>query len=71
MPYDIEKDSRCPTDSPWAVLKESDRSIKGCHPSRERAERQRRALNAADERNGRTHNSTDVSHLCGDESDGL
>lgn len=61
MPWRISRSGGCPSSRPWAVIKESDGSVVGCHPSRERAVRQQRALYAreasdeADTLNGNPH----------------
>lgn len=47
MPYKVRKDtSRCPVSKPWAVVSEGSGETKGCHSTKEKAERQRRAIEA-------------------------
>lgn len=46
MPYTARKDSSCPPDKPWAVIKKSDGSKAGCHASEESAYRQIAAIEA-------------------------
>lgn len=46
MPWSIRRGAGCPSTRPWAVVKDSDGSVAGCHPSRSRAVRQQRALYA-------------------------
>lgn len=47
MPYHIAKEhSDCPASRGWAVVKDDDGKVMGCHPSRERAKRQLAALHA-------------------------
>jgi hypothetical protein len=48
MPYNVAKDSRCPSSKPWACKKSTDGKIMGCHESREKALAQQRALYAAE-----------------------
>lgn len=43
MPWNVSKSDRCPTDKPWAVIKEGG-EIEGCHSSEADAEKQQRAL---------------------------
>jgi HK97 family phage prohead protease len=46
MPWHIEpKHSSCPVSKPWAVVKDSDGKVVGCHPSKESANAQLAALN--------------------------
>lgn len=44
MPWHTAKDSRCPSDKPWAVVKDSDGSVVACHISEEAAQKQVAAL---------------------------
>lgn len=47
MPWSIRgSHGSCPSSRPWAVVKDSDGSVAGCHPSRARAVQQQRALYA-------------------------
>lgn len=46
MPYHVAKSSKCPTAKPWAVIKDSDGSVMGCHPSKGAAGKQLAALYA-------------------------
>lgn len=46
MPWVVRKDSRCPAKKPWAVIKQADGSIEGCHPNEVMAQRQQAALYA-------------------------
>jgi hypothetical protein len=49
MPWSVVSNySGCPTNKPFAVIKKSDRKKVGCHPSREKANQQIAALNAAE-----------------------
>ena len=51
MPYhvtDLRRD--CPSAKPWAVVKDSDGTIMGCHETEEKALRQLAALNANEPR---------------------
>lgn len=46
MPWVVTVDGRCPTDKPWAVLKQTDGSIVACHPTKDKADAQQKALYA-------------------------
>ena len=47
VPYSIVQDHPdCGADTPWAVTKDADSSLMGCHPTEAAAEEQRRALYA-------------------------
>ena len=48
MPWMIQKSSECPPSRPYAVIKESDGSVEGCHESQEAAEKQVAALYSAE-----------------------
>jgi hypothetical protein len=49
MPWKIVGDHpSCPSGRPWAVVKESNGEVEGCHETREDAIDQLRALNAAE-----------------------
>lgn len=46
MPYSIHKDSRCDDSKPFAVVKDDDNEVMGCHATRDDAVKQIAALNA-------------------------
>jgi hypothetical protein len=46
MPYHVAKTSQCPAGKPWGVIKDSDGSKMGCHPSKGAANKQMAALYA-------------------------
>jgi HK97 family phage prohead protease len=46
MPWSVKKDDRCPASKPWAVIKEDDNALEGCHMTQEMAETQQAALYA-------------------------
>lgn len=48
MPWHVERSGECPASKPWAVIKDDDDSIEGCHESEEAAREQLAALNAAE-----------------------
>jgi hypothetical protein len=48
MPWSVHKDDRCPAAKPWGVVKESDGSLEGCHPSKEAGLKQSAALYASE-----------------------
>ena len=60
MPWHIEKSAECPASRPWAVVKDDDGSIEGCHQSEAAADQQLTALNIA-EAEGRAYESIDFN----------
>ena len=48
MPYHVERATRCPMARPYAVLKDDDGRIMGCHATQDDANKQLAALNAAE-----------------------
>lgn len=49
MPWHIESNhSSCPSSRPWAVVKDDDGEVEGCHETRAKAARQIAALNASE-----------------------
>jgi len=47
MPYSIrEDDSRCPAGKKWSVVNSDTGDLKGCHPSKDSARQQQKALYA-------------------------
>lgn len=46
MPWHVAASASCPASRPWAVIKDADGSIAGCHPSKGRAQSQMAALYA-------------------------
>lgn len=48
MPWSVAKSDRCPTSRPWAVIKDADGSIEGCHATKADANKQLAALNATE-----------------------
>ena len=49
MPWHVTKSEQCPASRPWAVIKDSDGSVEGCHASKEAANKQMAALYANEE----------------------
>jgi hypothetical protein len=48
MPYIVRRDlSRCPASKPWAVTNEATGDLRGCHPTKEHARLQQKALYAS------------------------
>jgi hypothetical protein len=46
MPYKVVRDTGvCPTSKPFAVKKKTNGKVMGCHPTREKANKQLAALN--------------------------
>lgn len=48
MPWHAEKSSECGSDTPWAVIKDADGSVEGCHATEDEALQQVAALYAAE-----------------------
>lgn len=46
MPWSVSKSDRCPASRPWAVTKDDDGSLEGCHSTQAEANQQLAALNA-------------------------
>jgi HK97 family phage prohead protease len=57
MPWHVAKSSACPESKPWAVIKNSDDSVAGCHETEEAAKKQLAALYASESPKG-----ADVKH---------
>tara|TARA_S200002703_G_scaffold36763_1_gene31880 strand:- start:123 stop:1241 length:1119 start_codon:yes stop_codon:yes gene_type:complete len=51
----IQKSDQCPASRPYAVIKETDGSVEGCHESQEAAEKQVAALNIAESEESRKY----------------
>lgn len=49
MPYKVEKSDSCPKSHPWAVIKETDGEVLGCHSTKQDAEKQQKALYSSEE----------------------
>jgi HK97 family phage prohead protease len=58
MPWTVEQSAECPESRPWAVVKDSDGSVEGCHATEADANAQLVALNIA-EAEGRAYESLD------------
>jgi len=50
MPWSVKQDDRCTADEPWAVTKDADNSLEGCHMTEAMAEEQQAALYASEGR---------------------
>lgn len=48
MPWHVAQSGSCPASRPWAVIKNEDGTVEGCHPSEEAAGQQLTALNIAE-----------------------
>jgi hypothetical protein len=46
MPWTVARSDECPASKPWAVIRDSNGVIEGCHASEAAANRQRAALYA-------------------------
>ena len=46
MPWHVGKSSECPVSKPWAVIKDADNGVEGCHPTKKAAQQQMAALYA-------------------------
>jgi len=51
MPYSVAQSDRCPASRPWAVTKDSDGQLMGCHATKADAQKQVAALHASEESN--------------------
>ncbi len=60
MPWHVEQSGECPASRPWAVVKDSDGTIEGCHASEADAQDQLTALNIA-ESEGRAYEGIDFA----------
>lgn len=49
MPYVVRQDDRCPASRPWGVSNQQTGDLHGCHPTKEHARSQQRALYAAED----------------------
>lgn len=48
MPWHVAKSEECPESRPWAVIKDDDGNVEGCHASEEAANKQMAALYASE-----------------------
>lgn len=48
MPWHVTESNRCPASRPWAVIKDDDGSLEGCHETQSDANDQLAALNASE-----------------------
>lgn len=72
MPYTKVQDSdECPSDSPWAVVKEGDAEVVGCHESEADADDQIAALMAAEKDEDMTVESEALRTAMADETPGF
>jgi hypothetical protein len=46
MPWHVERSDKCPASKPWAVIKDADGEVEGCHVSHDAANGQLAALYA-------------------------
>lgn len=49
MPWRVEASESCPASKPWAVVRETDGAIEGCHETKAEAEAQQAALYASED----------------------
>lgn len=49
MPYVVKQDDRCPASKPWGVSNQKTGDLRGCHPTKEHARLQQKALYAAED----------------------
>lgn len=49
MPWHVAKSDDCPSSRPWAVIKDDDGEVEGCHETEDEANEQMRALYASEE----------------------
>jgi len=55
MPWTVSRSDECPASRPWAVIKDDDGSIEGCHASEANAQAQLVALNIAESESDRSY----------------
>jgi len=55
MPWTVIRSDECPASRPWAVIKDDDGSIEGCHASEADAQAQLVALNIAESESDRSY----------------
>ena len=60
MPWSVGKSSKCPASKPWAVTKDSDGTVEGCHASAAAAKKQQAALYANEPGRSGGHMTTAV-----------
>ena len=60
MPWHVEQSGECPASRPWAVIKDADGTIEGCHASEADAQAQLTALNIV-ESEGRAYEDINFS----------
>jgi HK97 family phage prohead protease len=48
MPWHVSRSDECPASKPWAVVRDSDNEVEGCHETEEAAKKQQAALYAAE-----------------------
>lgn len=48
MPWHVGKSGSCPASKPWAVIKDADGTVEGCHSSKAKAQKQMAALHASE-----------------------
>lgn len=55
MPWSVHQDDRCPASRPWAVTKDDDDELEGCHATKAAAAKQQAALYASEESSDMTN----------------
>lgn len=63
MPWHVAKSSECESDKPWAVIKDADDSVVGCHETEESANEQVAALYAEEKASGGKESTANTSTL--------
>jgi len=70
MPWHAEKSPNCPESRPWAVIRDADGEVEGCHVSREAANMQVAALYAQESLEAMQHKSFTVDVKAADSEAG-
>lgn len=60
MPWHVARSDECPASKPWAVIKDSDGTVEGCHANKDAARRQMAALYAQEDSTKMQRKSFDI-----------
>lgn len=60
MPWHVAESSQCPASRPWAVIKDDDGEVEGCHATEAEANKQLAALNASEGEESKMTTVTEV-----------
>jgi HK97 family phage prohead protease len=68
MPWRVDQSTECPESRPWAVIKDDDGEVEGCHATEEAAKRQMAALYAQEAMNNVEHKTFNLIETKADDS---